>query len=125
MARGAFSSIAGLPVTDSLIVSNFDKVYRRGQAEVNTRLRAVQDRLKVPQGLSSGLIMLLIKASPEVRSFMESKPRMQLRHALFPFLTYRSYPDAVFMTLHLRVKQALESALILNDRVDVAMDELV
>ncbi|CAN0085443.1 unnamed protein product, partial [Laminaria digitata] len=46
---------------------SFDKIYRRGQAEVNSRLQAVQGRLKVAHSVALGMVMLLVKGSVESR----------------------------------------------------------
>ena len=54
-------------MTDQLVNDTFDKVYRRGQLEVNNRLKSAQERLKMPQLVSVNLVMFLVKASPEVR----------------------------------------------------------
>lgn len=66
---------AGFPVTDALVNDNFDKVYRRGQAGVNSALQAVQGRLKVAHSVASGIVMLLVKGSVEVRTlvYMETQ----------------------------------------------------
>lgn len=58
---------AGFPVTDALVNDSFDGVYRRGQAGVNSALQAVQGRLKVAHSVASGIVMLLVKGSVEVR----------------------------------------------------------
>lgn len=58
--------VPGLPTTDPLVNDSFDKIYRRGRAEMNSRLQAVQGRLKIAHSAAAGLVMLLVKASPEV-----------------------------------------------------------
>ncbi|CAN0080528.1 unnamed protein product [Ascophyllum nodosum] len=62
----------GCPVTDQLVNDTFDKVYRRGQLEVNNRLKSAQERLKMPQLVSVNLVMFLVKASPECRKVVIS-----------------------------------------------------
>lgn len=54
-------------MTDPLVNDSFDKVYRRGQAAVNSSLASVQGRLKVAHSVAFGIVMLLVKASVEVR----------------------------------------------------------
>eukprot|EP00904_Undaria_pinnatifida_P013657 jgi/Undpi1/9421/HiC_scaffold_27.g11878.m1 len=57
----------GFPPNDQLANDSFDKIYRRGQAEVNSRLQAVQGRLKVAHSVALSLVMLLVKGSVESR----------------------------------------------------------
>lgn len=58
----------GLPVTDQTVSDTFDKIYRRGQMEVKSRLQGMQDRLKTPHSVVAGMVMTLVKASPEVQN---------------------------------------------------------
>lgn len=57
-------------MTDPLVNESFDKVYRRGRGGIDSALRSVQGRLKVAHSMASGLVMLLVKASVEVRRFV-------------------------------------------------------
>lgn len=45
---------------------SFHHVYRKTQQEVSSRLQSVQSRLKNVHGLSAGILMRLVTASPEV-----------------------------------------------------------
>lgn len=56
-------------MSDPLVNDSFDRVYRRGQAEVKSRISAVQGRLKTAHSVSLGFIMLLVKTSPQVLYF--------------------------------------------------------
>lgn len=67
LARAKSIVPPGFPPTDQLANDSFDKVYRRGQMEVNSRLQAVQGRLKVAHSVALDMVMLLVKGSVEVR----------------------------------------------------------
>ncbi|CAM9168726.1 unnamed protein product, partial [Sphacelaria rigidula] len=57
----------GYPPSDAQVSQSFNGVYRRGQLEVNNRVRVLNDRAKMTHSVACGIMMILVKGSAEAR----------------------------------------------------------